>query len=350
MPAATVIAEPPASGFFKNIKLSGRVSLLTSQSTKPITYRDLKTTGTDDATPQSGSGGSGSGSERTTAANLSYFSASTAVNWNSAHETSFHFTHSLSSLEDRSIQTPFGAKFAMPGDIVGVRQAYYFTSEYSASLSGGYTDITEYRDPSLGVNYTSLETSGFAPRWGLSASVPTTPGSYKNGLITKAMARVGFSYNSIRWRTFGSLSFNQGFYKDLEVLKNSRGMSASSAARSPGGPPAGTRPTFEQIDVLLSEAELSRTATTAGVFYHATSRIKLSSSIGLAKVDTIKGNELWLTALKPLGLQYRLGPLEASANVLYYSDITKYKSPVMPENLNVGLNIAYNFGERPTRR
>lgn len=349
---STSTDELPKPGLLRDIKVSGRVSLLTTQATKAITYRDLKTTGADDASQNA------SGSERTTAANIRYLSASSAVSWNANHETAFGLIKSLSSEEDRNVTTPFGVSFTMPGDIVFLRQTYLFTPNYSVSVQGGYTDIAEYRDPSFAFNYVSTEELGWAPRWGISASAPATPASYDNGLITKTALRMGIAYRAVSWGTFTNVSFNQGIYKDTQVLGKAHGVTAASARPpgggggpgGPGGPPGGFRPTFEPIDLLLSEAEVRRTSTNAGIYFHATPKIRLMSSMGVSRVDTYKGNELWLSAAKPIGVQYRMGPLEANADVLYFSDVKKYKSLTLPENLSIGVNVAFNFGDRPIRR
>ena len=329
------------------VKASLRMSLVSSVAGKKNDLRTLKSTGTDD---------SGSMNENSTLPNLSYFSGFGVFRFKEKHKFLVAALQSLDGAVDRTLATPFGRDFTIPGQILAARYSYVLTRELNVNAGLAYVDVFGVSDPTLGMGYrvSGPGHTGWSGRLGLKFSVPMTDRSRAEQLITRATMRSAVFFQQAHWEGHGSLSHSRPFYPHgvtpVSRMGSSNANSVSSGGHGSGhgsgqGGMAGMG-SLDPVDLVLAERETNRTTAGLGGSYSLTDSFEIGAGAGLTLLETAKRSSIWLTNLRPLGLTYYFRNWEAGTNVNLFSDVAEYQHPSFPRLWAVDFRLSYTFGER----
>ena len=328
---SSVHSVKPASDYFLQF------SMLSSKSGQKNDFRSLKGSASDDT---------GGMSESTSIPNLSYAAGVGILKFQENHRFVVAALQSLDSRELRTIPTPFGRNFVIPGQIFALKYSYAVAPNWRLSAGGAYIDVFRFTDPSAGVTYRRSAGNGLSYRMGVDFAAPINAKSKRDHLITRTTARSGAYLRKANWSAHGSLSHSVPFFRAVSATPGaiSHG-SVSHGAGGPGGMPAMGQ--IEEIDLVLSDREVSRTMTSIGGSFSLSDSVSLSTGFGITYLRTARNTDIWMSNMKPIGAKFSMNKMEVGTNLTLNSDIQNYQRLSLPRLWNVDVTVSYFFGQHP---
>lgn len=316
----------PSPGYFLQF------SLVTSKSELKNDFRSLKGTASDDT---------GGMSESTAIPNLSYAAGVGMAQFREKHRVYGAVLQSMDRLASRTISTPFGRDFILPGQILGLRYTYAASEHLRLTASGAYIDVFGFTDPSAGLIYRGTATPGVYYRLSTELSLPVNKKSIRDNLTTRATARAAISVRRRNWNGSAKLSHSVPFYGPPATAPSSISHGASASG---GGPVIRD---IEEIDLVLSDREVSRTMTGLNGSLSVTDSLSLSSNLGVAYLRTARGPAIWISNARVLGVAYSLQNVELATNFNVTSDINNYAKLSVPKFWSTDVTLSYRLGQPP---
>jgi len=248
----------------------------------------------------------------------------------------------MNGADERTVTTPFGTPFVLPGQVVAARYRHTLSEAFSLDAGSVYIDTFKFLDPSLGGTYRYRHDSGFGYAQSLSFTAPLTAASQEKNLLTKATARTAFTHRAGAWAHSLSFAHSRPFY---EGGKLPAGRSGSASPAPNGGKSFSSGNRLEEVDIVMSETEKSRTTAGLGTMF-AYKKIRLNASLGASYLRTAR-NKIWMSSCKPFGITYSEKSWELGSDLTLSSPIERYSSLTVPKNWNLGVRLSYFFGESP---
>lgn len=319
------------------------ISFMTSKYERDVDFRNMKSSSKDET---------GGSSESSTLPNRNYMSVAASLPFLESHRVTILGFKNLDGEDARTVVTPTGARFTLPGEAIGIRYQHSFTESTTIEARTMRSESGDFHDPSLSLGYNELDLSGVSQRYTLSASIPTTEKSREDDLITKASVRGFFGVNLGNWSLFTSAVAAKSFYRGTppEGGRFSRAQKPSApetGTRSDTGTrSAGTPPVLDEVDQALMEREIERAGLNLGANYTPFGDLRLTSSLGASRALTQKDRTVWTTNARLIAATYALGACDISGDLSLFSDAENFRGLSTPNVLGIGFRVTYTFGEK----
>lgn len=309
---------------------SFRLIYLTSRPGKELDYRNLRNLSSDET---------GSMSESIVLPNLNYMTALGVVPVTKNHRLFFIGLQSLDSKADRTVVTPF-MDFEIPGSIAALGYKYKLDNGFYADAKSIYVQGFGVLDPYFGVGYENRQHMGWSQRASLQGSVPTTTSSRAEELATRATARAGVSYGTMKWRMDGGVAQTQSFYQHgsrrvPELTPEQLSMMMKMMMSRP-----------DPLDLVLTEKELQRTSAALGASYFVNESLRLGTGVSVARAYTDKKTEIWMNSVRVVNVAYAYDRFEVGGDISVISDVRDYDAIKAPQLWTAGVRAGYVFGNQ----
>lgn len=307
-----------------------KLGISSSTTDKKVDLRSMKTGGSDE-------------SESTTVPNLTYTSLLGVVPIQETTSLTVMGFQSVNPVEDRTFSTSGGRQVVLPGQTAGLKLEQSLTKATSLDVKVVYVDTYGITDPSMGFSYFPKISDEWTNKQMISLSAPTSEKSKKDKLSTRLFLRTQWGYMQPRGMVSFGLSHVHLFFKEPPQATGGPRVSSSGSRGVPG---TGLPPVFSmnEVDLILMSKEEQRTSANFGYVHFINRKMTLGASLGATLAETVSHKQLWYTNARVADFTYRDEPWEAGASLSYTSDIEKFKSVSLPNQLNAGIRFSYFYG------
>ncbi len=251
---------------------------------------------------------------------------------------------------------PMGRAFTIPGEMLMGGYKHDLNEQVSLELKEGYVDAFGLMDPGIGLTYRIDQLDGWSPFGSLTTFLPATQISESDNTLIKVLAKVSETYRSHRWATFGGLSYMRVFFNGnpapnpgppAEPMKSgTTGASTTQLSQASGGPvPSLSAP--GQFDFVFFEKDVQRSSASLSESFNISHSARVSSGGALTQIETDGGHRIWFSSVNAINVSYMFGQWMLASGLTYYSDLSNYNRPTLPNQWNVGMMLAYNMGDDP---